>query len=225
MDIILKYFKNLSALQVQQLYTLHLLYMNLHSNNERFNARKDINTFYIKEVLYAYSIARYIDFKAGTRVLDVGSGPGFPCIPLAVLFPQIQFTMCDYANNIQIAKEVSDFLELKNTVIYQGKVQELQEKYHFVSARAVAYPEEIYLWTKHMLSEDNFNDKPNGYLLFKDDYLKKEIRQLQNLDSEIIVEEIELSRLYDENFFDRQKMIYFYQKSLNNLAIKQDKVA
>lgn len=210
MDLVLKHFKNLSKLQIQQLYMLHLLYMNIRTEEVRFNERKKINLFYKKEVLYAYCIARVINFKPGTRVLDVGSGPGFPCIPLAILFPHVQFTMCDYANNIQIAKEVSLFLGLKNTTVYHGRAQELQDKFHFISARAVAYPGEIFSWTKHLISQDNFNDKHNGYLLFKDDYLKKEVCQLQNLSDLIVLEEIELSSLYADDYFERQKMIYFY---------------
>lgn len=212
MDLVLKYFKNLTSGQIDQLYNLPLMYFSLHEDQEIF-PRKKINAFYKTEVLYAYCIARFMEFKPGTSVLDVGSGPGFPCIPLAILFPQVQFTMCDYAPTIKIAKEVSEFLELKNTTVFQGKAEDLAGKFHFVTGRAVAYPGDIYLWTKDLISSDNFNTKPNGYFLFKDDYLTKEIRMLQNINHQLVIEEIALSQLYPEDFFERQKMIYFYPNS------------
>ncbi len=209
MDNILKYFKGLSKTQIDQLYVLPHLY--LQTPESGVLERKSIETFYKYQVLYSYSVARFMQFKPGTRILDVGTGSGFPSIPLCILFPNVQFVLCDYVNLLYLAKEVASFLELQNVTFHHGYAQELSTKHHFVIGRAVAYPSDIYSWTKQNLSTENFNSKPNGYMLFKDDYLKKEIHLLRETDKELVIEEYYLNTLYGDRLFGEQKMVYFYK--------------
>ena len=176
MTEILKQFPNLTENQILQFQKLEALYQDW---NAKINviSRKDIDELYTKHVLHSLAIAKVQSFEPGTYVLDVGTGGGFPGIPLAILFPDTEFTLCDsVAKKIKVAEEISKGIGLNNTDFVVGRVENLKEEFHFILSRAVAPMETLYRWTQDYIAEDCFNSKLNGYLFLKGGDLKEEIR-------------------------------------------------
>ena len=137
-EIITKYFPNLTELQINQFKQLYDLYVDW---NSKINvvSRKDIESLYEKHVLHSLAIAKYVQFENGTKVLDIGTGGGFPGIPLAIMFPNTEFTLCDsIGKKIKVAEEISNAIGLKNTDFVVGRVENLKEEFHFIVSRAVA---------------------------------------------------------------------------------------
>jgi 16S rRNA (guanine527-N7)-methyltransferase len=209
MDILLKYFPKLSDEQQRQFEMLYDLYLDW---NSRINviSRKDIDALYEKHVLHSLAIAKFIEFREGTRILDIGTGGGFPGIPLAIMFPQCEFVLCDsIAKKITVAENVSETIGLRNTDFVVGRVEQLKEKFHFIVSRAVAPMEQLYRWTQHYLITDKqFNPKTNGYLLLKGGDLTEEAKALKQLNRKLLIEEIELKSYFSEEFFETKKLIY-----------------
>jgi 16S rRNA (guanine527-N7)-methyltransferase len=210
MDILLHYFPSLTEKQKLQFDMLYELYKEW---NEKINviSRKDIDALYEKHILHSLAIAKFISFKNGTKVLDIGTGGGFPGIPLAIMFPDTEFTLCDsIAKKINVAENISETIGLRNTDFVVGRVEQLREKFNFVVSRAVAPAEQLFRWTQDYINDDEFNTRSNGYLLLKGGDLKEELKALKQLNRKLYVEEFPLSKWFSEEFFDTKKLVYIY---------------
>ena len=178
MDTILKYFKTLSTKQIQQLSRLQELYTFW---NAQINviSRKDIDNLYINHVLHSLSIAKLVSFKAQTAVLDVGTGGGFPGIPLAILFPDADFHLIDsVGKKIKVAQHIAQELELDNVECTQTRAEELKNEYDFIVSRAVTSLPVFYHWVKKRISAKSFNSIKNGILYLKGGNIDEEIKQI-----------------------------------------------
>lgn len=210
-EIILKYFPNLTEIQINQFKQLYELYADW---NSKINvvSRKDIESLYEKHILHSLAIAKYIQFENGTKVLDIGTGGGFPGIPLAILFPTSEFTLCDsIAKKIKVAEEVSNAIGLKNTDFVVGRVENLKEEFHFIVSRAVAPMESLYRWTQDYINENCFNAKLNGYLLLKGGDLKEEIKDLKKLNGKLNVQTADLHNFFEGVFFETKQLVYIFK--------------
>lgn len=202
-DILFQYFPELSGSQKKQLAELGSLYSHW---NEKINvvSRKDIDELYIRHVLHSLGIARVIPFKPKTKILDVGTGGGFPGIPLAILFPECQFHLVDsIGKKIKVVDEVQKALELNNVVAEQIRAEQLTSKYHFVVSRAVTRMKPFYQWIKNKFESNSFNDLGNGSLYLKGGDLTEELKE-----SRLSYQVFSLSDYFKEPFFDTKKIIY-----------------
>lgn len=210
-DIILKYFPNITELQKQQFGALYDLYKNA---NEKVNviSRKDIDQLYERHILHSLAIAKFIQFIPHTKVLDLGTGGGFPGIPLAIMFPEVNFTLCDsISKKIVVAESIAEALELPNTDFVVGRVENLKEQFEFVVSRAVAPMEQLYRWTQSYIDETSRNNKLNGYLLLKGGDLKDETKDIKRINRKLFVDEYPLKDWFEEEFFETKKLIYIYK--------------
>ena len=198
-----KYFTGLNEIQIKQFNRLEGLYREW---NEKINvvSRKDIDALEIHHVLHSLAIAKVISFKPGTRVLDVGTGGGFPGIPLAILFPEVHFYLVDsIGKKIKVVNEVAAALGLKNVTAEQVRVESMSEKFDFIVSRAVtAFPAIVALTRKRLLKE-SFNDLPNGIIYLKGGDFEEEI---QDFRERITVYNI--PDFFEEEFFETKKVIY-----------------
>jgi 16S rRNA (guanine527-N7)-methyltransferase len=178
MNNINKYFPNLTdkqRLQFEQLQTLYA-YWNAQIN---VISRKDIDNLYLNHVLHSLSIAKLLSFKNQTTVLDVGTGGGFPGIPLAILFPNALFHLVDsIGKKIKVAQNVADALELENVECTKIRAEELTEEYDFVVSRAVTALPEFYQWVSNRIAKTAFNAIPNGILYLKGGDISEELKPL-----------------------------------------------
>lgn len=203
MDLLLKYFPELSPLQISQFGELGNLY---HEWNEKINviSRKDIDELYVRHVLHSLAIAKIIRFQPGTTLLDVGTGGGFPGIPLAILFPECHFTLIDsIGKKILVVQQIADHLKLSNVVAQKNRVQEVKIRYDFVISRAVtAFPEFVSMVRKNV-SPHTANSLPNGILYLKGGDFNEEITPFK-----ASAEIFDLSKIFAEPFFETKKIIY-----------------
>lgn len=209
-DIIQKYFNELTEKQLLQYETTFELYQDW---NEKINvvSRKDIESLFEKHVLHSLAIAKFIQFNQGTRVLDIGTGGGFPGIPLAIFFPTTHFVLCDsIAKKITVAESVSETIGLRNTDFAIGRVEKLKESFDFIVSRAVAPADQLYRWTQSYISNKQLNAHYNGYLLLKGGDLKEELNALHQQNKKLIIEEYPLSKWFEEPFFETKKLVYIY---------------
>lgn len=209
-DLILKYFPGLSETQQEQFARLYELY---RSANEKVNviSRKDIDQLYERHVLHSLAIAKFVSFVPHTRVLDLGTGGGFPGIPLAIMFPDTHFTLCDsISKKIVVAESIAESLGLANTDFVIGRVENLKERFEFIVSRAVAPMEQLYRWTQSYMDETSRNNKLNGYLLLKGGDLKEETRALKRINRKLFVDEYPLKEWFSEEFFETKKLVYIY---------------
>ncbi|QTD38634.1 16S rRNA (guanine(527)-N(7))-methyltransferase RsmG [Polaribacter batillariae] len=206
MDIIHKYFKNLSETQIQQLGKLQELYQDW---NLKINvvSRKDIDELYLRHVLHSLGIAKIVSFKPGSKVMDVGTGGGFPGIPLAILFPETQFHLVDsIGKKIKVVDEVVAGLGLENVKTTNSRVEEIKDTYDFIVSRAVAQMETFVGWTKGKISKKQNHDIKNGILYLKGGDLTEE---LQKYTSATIYD---LPNYFDEPFFETKKVVHLGMK-------------
>ncbi len=210
-DIILKYFPEITELQKQQFSALYELYK---TANEKVNviSRKDIDQLYERHILHSLAIAKFIQFIPHTKILDLGTGGGFPGIPLAIMFPEVNFTLCDsISKKIVVAESIAEALELPNTDFVVGRVENLKEQFEFVVSRAVAPMEQLYRWTQSYIDETSRNNKLNGYLLLKGGDLKDETKDIKRINRKLFVDEYPLKDWFEEEFFETKKLIYIYK--------------
>ena len=202
MEIISKYFPNLSDKQTEQFALLQDLYKDW---NLKINvvSRKDIDELYLRHVLHSLGIAKLIQFKAKAKVLDVGTGGGFPGIPLAILFPKTQFTLVDsIGKKIKVVNEVVAGLGLKNVTAHQIRVEELNGKFDFIVSRAVARMDAFTRWTKGKIKTKSNHKLSNGILYLKGGDLKEELADFPK------AKIYNLSDYFSEEFFETKKVVY-----------------
>ena len=174
-EIILKYFPNLTDEQKSHFQQLETLYKDW---NEKINviSRKDIDEFYERHVLHSLGIAKIMEFADGTKVLDIGTGGGFPGIPLAILFPNVEFTLVDsIGKKITVVNAVAESLGLKNVKAYHERAEKIKDKFHFVVSRAVTQMPVFLRWLKGKFEKEQFNPKHNGVLYLKGGDLGEEL--------------------------------------------------
>ena len=208
MTIIEKYFTELTEKQQLQFGALQDLYSEW---NEKINviSRKDIESLYEKHILHSMAIAKFVQFKPKTKILDIGTGGGFPGIPLAILFPEVQFVLCDsIGKKVSVAENISETIGLTNTDFVIGRVEMLREPFDFIVSRAVAPMEKLYRWTHKLLTEKEMNSISNGFLLLKGGDLSEEKKELLQLNKRLLIQEINLSSYFEEEFFETKKLIY-----------------
>lgn len=203
MHIIEKYFKHLSPEQLKQFGALHSLYTEW---NEKINvvSRKDIDQLYERHVLHSLGIAKVMPFKPGTQILDVGTGGGFPGIPLAILFPEADFHLIDsIGKKIKVVEEVSAGAGITNIRTTHGRAEDVTDRYHFVVSRAVTRFKPFWGWVGKKFSGEQFNDLNNGILYLKGGDLDEEIQELNRP-----AYEYDLNMFFEEEFFDTKKVVH-----------------
>ena len=194
-SLILKYFPEITDEQKQQFEKLEQLYTEW---NEKINviSRKDMDGLYEKHILHSLGIAKVMPFADGTKVLDIGTGGGFPGIPLAILFPEVSFTLIDsIGKKIKVVEAVSEGLGLKNVTAVHGRAEKLKEKFHFVVSRAVTQMPEFLRWLKGKFEKEQFNEKHNGVLYLKGGDLAEELAGLR-------CEIFQLKNYFEEEILD-----------------------
>lgn len=200
-DIILKYFPDITDKQIEQFRQLEPLYLEW---NEKINviSRKDTDFLYEKHILHSLGIAKVMPFAPNTKVLDIGTGGGFPGIPLAIMFPDSQFTLIDsIGKKIKVVEGVSTAIGLENLTAIHGRAEKLKDKFHFVVSRAVTQMPEFLRWLKGKFEKEQFNDKHNGILYLKGGDLAEELAGLK-------CEIFSLKHYFEEEFFDTKKVVY-----------------
>lgn len=203
MDIIFKYFRNLSQQQIDLFEQLQPLYAEW---NAQINviSRKDFSEFYERHVLHSLGIAKVLRFQPKTQVLDVGTGGGFPGIPLAILFPEVKFHLVDsIGKKIKVVNGVVQSLGLKNIKAEQIRAEQIKDKYDFVVSRAVTRLPEFVPWVQKNISKKQFNALPNGILYLKGGELREELKPFGK---KIFVQE--LSEYFEEPFFETKKVVH-----------------
>ncbi len=201
--IITEHFPNLTPKQSLQFAQLKDLY---EFWNERVNviSRQDIKKIYLHHVLHSLAIAKLISFKAGTSVLDVGTGGGFPGIPLAILFPEVRFYLVDsIGKKITVVNEVVKGIGLTNVSAEKNRAEDLNMKVDFVVSRAVAPIKDIVQWTSKLIKKGGNNDLQNGWILLKGGDLAQEIK-----DSGRSADEFEIGNWFEDEFFQTKKIVY-----------------
>ena len=208
-SLILKYFPEITDEQKQQFEKLEQLYTEW---NEKINviSRKDMDGLYEKHILHSLGIAKVMPFADGTKVLDIGTGGGFPGIPLAILFPEVSFTLIDsIGKKIKVVEAVSEGLGLKNVTAVHGRAEKLKEKFHFVVSRAVTQMPEFLRWLKGKFEKEQFNEKHNGVIYLKGGDLAEELVGLR-------CEIFQLKNYFEEEFFDTKKVVYLSKGNFNS---------
>jgi 16S rRNA (guanine527-N7)-methyltransferase len=203
MEIIQKYFPNLSVEQQQQFAALDALYRDW---NAKINviSRKDIDNLYEHHVLHSMAIARMVNFRPGTRILDFGTGGGFPGIPLAILFPECQFKLIDgTGKKIRVAQEVCNAIGLKNCHPEHLRGEDEKGRYDFVVSRAVMPLPDLVKIVRKNIAKESKNALPNGILCLKGGNLEAELQPFRK-----IVESAELSTWFSEEWFKEKHVIY-----------------
>jgi len=200
---ITNYFPDLTETQIEQFTQLEPLYKDW---NAQINviSRKDIEELYIKHILHSLAIAKVISFKPKTRILDVGTGGGFPGVPLAILFPEVQFVLVDsIGKKIKVVNEVVSRLGLENVKAYHKRAEELDGQFDFVVTRAVARIKKFIPFVKGKLHPESFNDLKNGVLFLKGGDLAEEIEE-----SKKQVHVYPISDYFTEEFFETKMVLY-----------------
>ena len=201
-EIVFKYFPNLSDNQRQQFMQLETLYKDW---NLKINvvSRKDIEELYVRHVLHSLGIAMVQRFAPGSEILDVGTGGGFPGIPLAILFPESNFTLVDsIGKKIKVVEEVIDGLQLQNVKPIHGRVEDLDKKFDFIVSRAVAAMPTFVHWVKGKIKKESMHERRNGILYLKGGDLTEELKDYRNAQT------FELSDYFSEDFFKTKKVVY-----------------
>ena len=203
MEEIKKYFSKLSPTQLSQFEQLYDLYVDW---NAKINviSRKDIENLYVHHVLHSLAIAQVISFKPGSTVLDVGTGGGFPGIPLAILFPEVRFTLIDsIGKKIKVGTEVSKAIGLQNIELKHLRVQDEKGRFDFVVSRAVMPLDDLVKLVKKNLSKEGKNSLPNGLICLKGGELQHEILPYKN-----VADMFDVSDYFSEEFFKTKKIVY-----------------
>lgn len=206
---IFEFFPKLSDQQQEKFAALKPLY---EEWNAQINviSRKDMDHFYEKHVLHSLAIANYIQFKPGTQVLDIGTGGGFPGIPLAIRFPQVQFMLIDgTGKKIKVVKAVAESLNLTNVEAQHIRAEQLNQSFDFVVSRAVTDLESFMQWTHNKVHRKEINSKKNGVLYLKGGDLDEELLALKK---QFTVKITDLSAYFPSEFFETKKLVHLYPR-------------
>ena len=202
MDEILKYFPDLTDNQIKQFQKLEVLYQDW---NAKINviSRKDIDELYIKHVLHSLAIAKIQPFESGTYILDVGTGGGFPGIPLAILFPETRFYLIDIIlKKINVVKAVAEALELRNVKAEQIRAENVKGDFDFILSRAVTNMPDFVSWVKDKIKKQNKHELKNGILYLKGGDLTEELKDFPK------ATEYNISEFFSNEFFETKKVVH-----------------
>ena len=202
MDILLHYFPDLTALQIERFTRLYNLYKDW---NQKINvvSRKDFEELYLRHVLHSLGIAKVVSFKPGTTILDVGTGGGFPGIPLAILFPESQFHLVDsIGKKIKVVQAVIEALELDNVKATNQRAEMVKGNFDFIVSRAVTKMEEFAGWVKNKVAKKNRHELKNGILYLKGGDLKEELAPFPKATI------FELKNYFKEDFFETKSVVH-----------------
>jgi 16S rRNA (guanine527-N7)-methyltransferase len=202
LELILKYFPDLTPIQLEQFTKLYDLYTDWNSKINVIS-RKDIDELYSRHVLHSLGIAKVIQFQPGAKILDVGTGGGFPGIPLAILFPEAQFYLIDIiAKKIKVVQEVANGLGLINVKAEQKRAELVKEEFDFIVSRAVTNMPDFVKWTKDKTKKNSNHEIKNGILYLKGGDLTEELAAYKT------VQLHNLSDFFTEDFFETKKVVY-----------------
>jgi len=201
MQIIHKYFPNLTAKQIKQFTDLQNLYEHW---NAQINviSRRNIDTLYVNHILHSLAIAKVIQFEKGTKILDIGTGGGFPGIPLAILFPEADFLLVDsIGKKIKVVNEVSNAIGLTNIRTQHERAENINENFDFVVSRAVTNMRDFKKWVKGKFNKQQRNSLDNGILYLKGGNLSEELKAITH-------HQYEIADFFKEEFFETKKVVY-----------------
>jgi 16S rRNA (guanine527-N7)-methyltransferase len=201
--VIENYFQKLTELQKSQFKALFDLYLDWN-NKINVISRKDIENLYLHHVLHSLAIAKYVSFAPGTKVMDVGTGGGFPGIPLAIFFPEVQFLLLDsIGKKVRVAGEIAKAIGLENVEVKHSRAEDEKRKFDFIVSRAVMLLPELVKITNKNISREQNNSIPNGVICLKGGDLTSETKSFKN-----IVDIVSLSEYFSEPFFQTKKLVY-----------------
>ncbi|MDE6086425.1 MAG: 16S rRNA (guanine(527)-N(7))-methyltransferase RsmG [Muribaculaceae bacterium] len=203
MDEIKKYFPGLNELQIKQFEALGVLYPDW---NEKINviSRKDIGNLYVNHILHSLAIAKFLDPVPGTTFMDLGTGGGFPGIPLAILWPECKFHLVDrIAKKLKVAESIADTIGLENVTFQHGDASECKEKFDFVISRAVMKLDDLFKIARRNISIESQNGYPNGLICLKGGDMLQESKGIKG---EFF--EYDLTVYFKEPFFETKKLVY-----------------
>lgn len=197
------YFQKLTELQKSQFKALFDLYLDWN-NKINVISRKDIENLYLHHVLHSLAIAKYVSFAPGTKVMDVGTGGGFPGIPLAIFFPEVQFLLLDsIGKKVRVAGDIAKAIGLENVEVKHSRAEDEKRKFDFIVSRAVMLLPELVKITNKNISREQNNSIPNGVICLKGGDLTSETKSFKN-----IVDIVSLSEYFSEPFFQTKKLVY-----------------
>lgn len=206
MELIHKYFPDLTAHQYDQFARLDAAYREW---NDKINviSRKDIDNLYLHHILHSLAVAKFIKFSPGTTVLDLGTGGGFPAVPLAIMFPEVQFTAIDGTRKkITVVNEIKEIAEIENLTAVHQRAEEHRKKYEFVVTRAVAKIDKLKLWSGNLIDPNNQrHGQPNGIIALKGGVLKAETNTLTKKD---YYETYPIIKLFNEPYYEEKYILY-----------------
>ncbi|MFN4005973.1 MAG: 16S rRNA (guanine(527)-N(7))-methyltransferase RsmG [Chitinophagaceae bacterium] len=204
LELVTKYFADFTPTQLEQFQALLPLYKEW---NEKINviSRKDIDSLYLHHVLHSLSIAAVIQFQPGTKVLDIGTGGGFPGIPLAIFFPDVQFHLVDsIGKKLKVVQAVANAIELKNVTVQHTRIEDIvNRKFQFAVSRAVAPLGELWKWCHKLLHKADQQDLPNGLICLKGGDLAQEI-----FESGLKPGVVHIQSLFPETYFDQKYVLH-----------------
>ena len=202
MDLIHKYFNNLSPTQYEQMSALEVLYKDW---NAKINviSRKDIDNFYEHHVLHSLAIAKFINFLPNAKILDIGTGGGFPGVPLAIMFPQTNFILVDsIGKKLKVVDDVAKQIGLSNVTTIHTRAEQLNDKYDFVTSRAVTRLDVAWSWAGPLLSPVSLHSVKNGLIYLKGGDINAEIP------NNCIIQKIPLNNMFKEPYFAEKAIVY-----------------
>ncbi len=205
MDFILQYFPNLTSKQIQEFSSLQRIYSEW---NEKINviSRKDIENLYERHILHSLSIAGFVQFKNASKIMDLGTGGGFPGVPLAILFPECRFHLVDsIGKKLKVIEAVKEELGLKNIFTFHSRAEQMDYKYDFVVSRAVAPLAELLAWSKGKYLPHNHHAVHNGLICLKGGDIDAEISVVKN------ARKIPVSNYFEQDFFKDKYIVYSEQ--------------
>jgi len=202
MEFLLSYFPHLSDVQIKQFQDLQNLYEDWNSKINVIS-RKDIDELYTRHVLHSLGIVKVLEFKPGSRIMDVGTGGGFPGIPLAIMYPEVDFYLIDViAKKIKVVNEVATALGLKNVKAEQKRAELVKDNFDFIVSRAVTNMSDFVEWVSDRVKKESKHELKNGILYLKGGDLREELASFPN------ATQYDLSDFFKEDFFETKKVVH-----------------